>query len=353
MTITTNDNSLRRVAILVASLDEDWADRILASLTPQQARVVWQHVEQLSDVDLDEQREVLADFRRSLAQPVNSTSQGVELDASLQERIDHENYSTAAPIAATTQGPLENLSTDDVETLATMLGTESPQTVAVVLSRLNADRAAEVLNRFNVAQQNQILDRLADLDMTDEHAIRVVDAQVAQWLTTQRQRRERMAVGKRMVEELMSRKPVSAEPVIVAGRIPAKRSPIANEYAQVSARPATPPQARRYEPLPVVTPAKPVEPVNPLAHLSASECIARLEALPDQTLLDALSQCEARLALLALVGVSEKLLKRVTRGLSRRENKLFRQQLRDIGPTRLSDILAAQQEVLQIAAQTR
>jgi flagellar motor switch protein FliG len=349
MTHTSIDNSLRKVAILVASLDEASAEQLLAGLPAQQARAVRLQVDELTDVDPDEQRKIVADFRRSMAQPSKSSSPGVELEPSLLERIDHQDY-TMTP-ALQPRGPLEDLSVDDVNTIATMLASESPQTVAVVLSRLDADRAAQVLNKFTAAEQHAILERLADLDTTDEQAVRVVESQVSQWISSQRQRRERMAAGKQMVERLMSRKPAGSEAVVATGRMPRPASPIASEYAQLSTRRSTLPQAVRYEPMPIAAPVPPVVPANPLAHLSAEECVARLESLPDQTLLAALSRCESHVALLSLVGVSEKLLKRVTRGLSRHENKLFRQQLRDIGPTRLSDILAAQQEVLQKATQ--
>jgi flagellar motor switch protein FliG len=349
MTNTSTDNSLRKVAILVASLDETWAERILASLPPQQARAVRLQMDDLTDIDVDEQREIVADFRRSLAQPSESSTMGVELDASLLERIDHQDYTmtTASP----PRGPFECLSTDDVETLAAMLTNESPQTVAVVLSRIESDRAAEVLNKFSASQQSEILDRLADLDATDEQAVRVVEAQVSLWLTSQRQRRERMAAGKQMVERLMTHKPVGSKTAVVVGRMPRSSSAIANEYAQLATRRTPLPQPVRYELMPAVAPVPSPLPINPLAHLTSSECVARLESLPDQALLGALSRCESRVALLSLVGVSEKLLKRVTRGLSRHENKLFRQQLRDIGPTGLSDILTAQQEVLHTASQ--
>jgi flagellar motor switch protein FliG len=340
------NNSLRKVAILVASLDEASAEQILASLPPQQARAVRLRVDELAEIDPDEQREIVADLRRSLAKSSEPVLPGgVELEASLLERIDHQDYTmTAAPQP---RGQLEGLSTDDVDTLATMLESEGPQTIAVVLSRLDAARGAEVLNRFSAAEQHRILERLGDLDTTDEQSVRVVEAQVSQWISSQRQRRERMAAGKQMVERLMSRKLVAPDAIVTAGPIPRPHSLVADECQPLLH--GRLPLPVRYEAMPVVVPVPPAVLTNPFAHLSADECVARLEGLSDRALLAALSRCESRVALLSLVGASEKLLKRVTRGLSRQENKQFRRQLGDIGPTRLSDILAAQQEVLHAA----
>ncbi len=348
---TTQDKRLRKVAILIASLDEAWSERILNSLTPQQARSVRQQVDQLAEIDPDEQREIVAEFRQSLYQQRDLHTAGVELEASLQERIDHDDY---APMVMKQHVSLEAVSTGDAEYLVEMMQGESSQTVAVVLSRLDADRAAELLSHFNPLQQTDILERLSELDSTDEQSIRVVEAQVSQWIASQRRRKERMTAGREMVERIMSRTTVRTglkESTVIAARLSQPTRAVASEYPPLTAKcEALPPQVR-YEP----TPQEPkiAIPPQPFADLTASECLARMEQLPDDTLLAAFTQSEAHVVSLSLVGVSEKLLKRVLRGLTRHEAHQFRQQLRDMGPTRISDILAAQQEVLRTADRLR
>jgi flagellar motor switch protein FliG len=347
---STIDNSLRKVAILVASLDEAWSERILASLPPQQARSVRQQVERLTDVDPDEQREIVAEFRRSLAQPTEEASSGVELDASLLKKIDDGDYRTTPHREMPS---LSSISSTDTDFLVEMLAGESTQTVAVVLARLNADRAAELLGKFSPGTQREILARLEELDTTDEHSIKLVEAQVNQWIANQRERRRRMAAGKEMVDRIVSRTPQGQSSAhddssIIVMKTPRTSSRIANEYLGNSPARENLPRPMRYEP----TPAKPVIQAkpNPFAHLSVSESLKALEKLSTSTLATALSQCESQIVTLALVGASERLLKRVLKGLSRQESEIFRRQLRDIGPTRISDILAAQHEVLLTAS---
>ncbi len=351
MTTPRQDNSLRKVAILVASLDETWSDQVLDSLSPQQARSVRQQVELLTDIDLEEQLEIVAEFRRSLAHPVQEQSARVELEASLRERINHDDYS---PASSATKKPFETLSASDTEYLVEMLTNESAQTIAVVLARLDADRAAEVLGTFSPNQQHEILRRLAELDTTDEHSVQLIEAQVTQWIAKQRERRRRMAAGKEMVDRIVSRTsqgPFANESTAVAGRLPRATSKIASEYRRMSPEVSREPASRqiRYEPLPTVPQNTVLE--NPYARFTAAECLVQLENMPTATLVAALSQTESNVVSLALLGVSEKLLKRVLQGLSRHEAQQFRHQLRDIGPTRISDILAAQQEILHTAAQ--
>lgn len=344
---TTQNNSLRKVAILVASLDEREAERLLASLPPQQARSVRQEVAALTDINPDEQRTIVAEFRRVMAEPVDSNT-GVELDASLQERIEQGNYSkpTAQPLGVSVA-----LAAGETEFLVEMLRKESAQTIAVVISRLDVDRAAEVLNHFSAAEQSDILDRLGALDTTDEQTVHLIEAQVSQWLATQRRRQERMAAGREMVERIMSRttSKASSTSTVISGRLP-RPTNASVEYLRIASGEETkstataPIRYERRQDLPIAPRVH-----NPYAELSAEECQKQLEKLPQDVLLDALAQSDSQVVSLALVGVSERLLKRVLRTLSRDEARQFRQQLRDLGPTRISDILAAQQEILRIA----
>jgi CelD/BcsL family acetyltransferase involved in cellulose biosynthesis len=79
--------------------------------------------------------------------------------------------------------------------------------------------------------------------------------------------------------------------------------------------------------------------------------LGELEKVDDATLMAALTQTDRQIVTLALAGASEELMNRILRRLPRRQAKDFRKRLRDIGPTRLSDMLAAQQQLAQNARQ--
>jgi flagellar motor switch protein FliG len=339
-------DALRKVAILVASLDEVWGERVLRNLPAEVVRQVRDEVEQLAEIDPREQQKIIEEFRRGLEGPRGSASDGVEIEASLLERIDHQSYSHEDPQR---KGPLDFISTADADCLVDMLSGESMQTVALVISRLETNHAAEVLNKFSQEQQAEILNRLEQLDTADEHTVAIIEAQINQAIASQRQRRERMAAGKQMVERLMNHTVSEAATQVIAEKMPTPV--IANKSEIPPAHPScySLPKPMRYEPLPMKRQELP--PRNPFAHLSAAESLEHLEKLPDAVLFGALSRTESQVISLALLGASEKLMKRVLRGLSRREGMRFRQQLRDLGPTRLGDILAAQHQLLHTATQ--
>ncbi len=359
------DNSLRKVAILVASLDEDWGNRVLASLLPSQARQVRQLVSQLGEIDPEEQNTIVTEFRHTLAQPAKPAVKGVELDASLVDRIDRNDYPQFLPER---KPGLLALSEADSDFIVEMLRHEHPQTIALVVSRLESQQGADVLGHFSQELQADIVLRLADLDSIDAQAVEIVEKQVAQWIDQQRQRKQRMAAGMELVEKILGRTPHDQREALVArfqqthpdlaGRLSPRRS-VAEPAKKVSpaalghssqraiySRPAELriPPVHRTEPLPQ-------RPANRFAHLSSAECLTALERLDRTMLQTVLSRCEARQVNLALAGASDKLLNRVLSGVSRREAQLFRRSLREQGPIRLDDILSAQQQLLQTAAE--
>ncbi|QEG33055.1 Flagellar motor switch protein FliG [Bythopirellula goksoeyrii] len=354
MNETIQDNPLRKVAILVASLDSEWSERVLGSLPADQAAIVRQRVELLTDIDPEEERTILAEFRHSLAQSAQPQNEGVELDISLQDRIRKSDY---APSAVPNRRPLETLSEADTSFIVDMLVGEHPQTIALVLSRLETEHAVDVLSEFSPSDQADVMQRLAELDTIDEESVEVVESQVARWIAEERQRKLRMNAGMDLVERIMSKTPSDQRERMVT-EFSKKNSVFALRLSreqvqsptQVTDGKVTLPvdhSEPRFEPT-VVEPLPPTkdEPKNPFANHTTEQCLIELESLDKGRLLRALSQCESHVVCLALVGASEKLMKRVLAGRSRREAKQFRKSLREIGPTRLSDILAAQQEIL-------
>jgi flagellar motor switch protein FliG len=74
-----------------------------------------------------------------------------------------------------------------------------------------------------------------------------------------------------------------------------------------------------------------------------------LNNVSDAMLLEALHKAEPQIAMLALAGAPPHLLDRILSQLPRRQAKRFRRQLHSLQPTRMSDLLAAQQRFTQLA----
>jgi len=394
---------LRKVAILVASLDEPWAGRVLENLPAGTAEAVAQTALELGPLDRAEQHEVVREFRRSMANElvprpaptavattnVSSATGGVELDASLLARLDaQDNDTNQAAVAASPSrlpaSPPDAIRDANPESLANLLAAEHPQTIAIVLSRFEDGRAAHVLARLSTQLQAEVLSRLAELDTADPQTLQVVEAQLAEWITREQQQKRRMAVGVDLVQRILSDSlPAQRETILARithlkpelGRrlrhhcvsetttihepesllatrhtltAPGQAKPTADPattHTTTSAGGNTPPPA---PPSPVhgETPHRALA-TDPWTSAVADNPMEELEHADDPTLLTVLSQADRRIAMLALAGASESLLKRILRGMPRRQAKQFRKQLCAIGPTRLRDMLAAQQQLAQ------
>ena len=369
---------LRKVAILVSSLDKQWAKRILADLPVEAVKEVLAIAEQLGTIDPTEQREIVKEFRRSMAaelvasEPTPSVStpqalstpQGVELDASLLARFESEQQQPAHEAGTYGQTPLaahaplspsrpDAISNANPGLIADMLIKEHPQTIAVALSRFEHQGAADVLALLPTELQAEVLSRIADLDRADPQTLQVVESQLAEWLNQQEQRKQRMADGAEMVQSILRKSP-QGEGQTLLTRISRLKPELAGQLEncfqsenQTIQRKLSLERERRTMTLasspPTIRAPRELPPFEAPPRLANP--MAALERADDQTLLAVFSQTENRTVMLALAGASEALLKRMLRGMPRRDAKQFRKQLRAMGPTRLSDMLSAQQEL--------
>jgi len=351
---------LRKAAILVATLDGPFVKRLLADLPARDAAAVEQIVAQLEDIDPAEYQAVVADFRQGIRPPPHQSSQdqptsgGVELDESLLARFAAEENRELPPATATETSSTAwaTLNDADAATLVEMLSVEQPQTIAVVLSRLETSQAAELVGRFSPALQVEVLTRLADLDPADQQALEVVESQLADWIQRQRQRQQRMAAGRDLVQRILQCTPESQQQVLLmhlGQRAPALAATLSPQAAPQQLPAQTPTDL----PAPLTSSSFSVTVHEPAAAATlpptqpaAEDPLTELEALDDQGLLRALRHTDRSTVMLALAGASESLMKRIVRGLPRRRANQFRQQVRAIGPTRLSDMLSAQRKLL-------
>ncbi len=164
-----NSTMIRKAAVLVAALDTDAADAVLERLTPEQAAQVRRMLFELDQVDAHEEQTVIGEFLdrdASVAITIHDErTSGVELE------LSSSPVTQDAPSA-----PFRFLHEAAVEDLGELLTGERPQTVAVVISHLPADQAAQTLASLPDELQTEVMRRLARLDETDPAILREVEA---------------------------------------------------------------------------------------------------------------------------------------------------------------------------------
>ena len=328
----SQQHNLRRVALLVDSLDDAVGDALLAGLPKADRDAVRLIAAELGPVDPVEREAVLTDFRRSAARRASRPDPGVELQLS-------------SPTGTADEVPV-TLAAEDAAELASYLSEEHPQTVAVMLSMLDPDAAAEVLDRLPEHLQTEAIQRLSDPEVTDSDAVAVVQSQLAEWLARQQQRKARAAAGVQLVQRLLAGAKPCHHHAILA-RLEQTNPRLAQRLSGGKARTPNPePPPRLPKPSAVASPPLPAgrsvavrnsrPPIQPLTELmNADEHLLRA----------ALASCSPDVVLLTLAGGGEEMLARVVKGQPRKVARDLRHKVRSLGPTRLADMLRAQAEV--------
>ena len=164
-----NRDNLRKVALLVASLESETAERLLEQLPPERAEAVRQTLTGLADVDPRERRAVIRDF---LSADGREPSELLSLTAPVNAHVGPGAVRRNARPASVTSAladresagggrPIERASE---RLIAECLADELPQAIAVALAQLPTERASEVVGYLPAPVQTQVLERLVELD---------------------------------------------------------------------------------------------------------------------------------------------------------------------------------------------
>jgi flagellar motor switch protein FliG len=351
-----NASNVRKAAVLLRSLDADTATTLLAQLSRAEAEAVRDAIRSLGPIDPDEQADVAAEFRRVAPMVVDD---GVELQLT----------TTAAEAGSRGVRRFGFLEQAPIDALVPCLAREHAQTIAVVLSYLRPTRAAEVLAALPSRMQAETLERLSALGESDPDSLTVLERELATWLTSQQATQNRR-----------TRRTDTVAAILAAAQQPARHGILDNlkqhngrlaeeiarllpqcpskdntghslspwekaEVREVSGR-----QLLHPNPLPIGEGTA----IQPAAALPAAPSLRfdDLARLGTEELSAVLQQVDANVLVLALAGSSDELVERVTGRMPRKVAKAFRRQLRQMGPTRLRDVEAAQAAVAAAATQS-
>jgi flagellar motor switch protein FliG len=342
---------IRRAAILVASLDEALAESLLRAMPPLEATKVLEELDRIDEIEPEEQQDVLDEFRRA-ARQADAPASAVEFTYSAPIAAPSPTPAPAATVASATADA-------DAVAMAEVLTLEHPQIIAAALARLDADRAAAVFAELPGDLHAEVLDRVSRLAPADEEAVLEVESQLLRKVDEQRAWRERAAAGAELARKLIS-KTAPAQRVVLLERLSVKKPPLSltlppsrhDSSTTAVDRSAWSRQATQLQA--AIRDARVAEYYHDDGtaadvHNVLEDQSAALLALSDETLLAALRSVDNETGQRALAASNEKLIKRITRKLPRRQARSLRRLLRSFGPTRLADLRQAQHELLRVA----
>jgi len=163
----------RKAAIALLSLDEEVAAMVLARMADQDVRKLIEAVEDLDEVGPEMIDRVLTDLERGLTNPMAlARSGGTKYVRKLADRaFGTDRAQKLFGIVPVISEPLQLLRTARVNSLAQLLAEEHPQIAAVVLTQLAPGIAAKVLALMEPEMAADLASRISNLDEIPEHAV--------------------------------------------------------------------------------------------------------------------------------------------------------------------------------------
>jgi flagellar motor switch protein FliG len=309
-------NGAQRAAILLLTLGEQDAAEVLKHLSARDVQAVGTAMATLSNVSRDQVEQVLNRLNEDIGR---QTALGVGTEEYIRKVLVSALGETKAGslidrilLGRSTKG-LESLKWMESRAIAEMIGMEHPQIIALVLAHLEPDQAAEVIGYLPQRVRSDAVMRIANLDGVQPQALNELDEIMErQFSGTSSKLKSASVGGLKAAAAILNAMETSRETELM--------SAIRTHDAGLSTK---------IEELMFV--------FEDLGDIDDRSMQTLLREVPSASLIVALKGAEA--------SVREK----IFANMSKRAADMLRDDLEVKGPVKLSEVDAAQKEVLQIA----
>jgi flagellar motor switch protein FliG len=304
-----------RAAILLLTLGESEAAQVLKHMGAKEVQRIGTAMAKLANVSREEVHGVVTDFTETVE---GQTSVGVGADEFLRKvLIDALGQDKAASvidrinIGRSTKG-LEALKWMDSRQVAELIRLEHPQITAIVLAYLDPDQAAEVLALLPANTRADVVARVATLDGVQPSALTELDDIIEKQFAGKAGGKTSALGGAKAAANIINFLEPSQESALM--------EQIEKSDEALAAR------------------------IQDLVFI-----FDNLISLDDRSMQELLRQVPAEKLLLAMKGSEDGLKDKIFKNMSQRAAEMLRDDLEAKGPVRLSEVEAAQKEILQIA----
>ncbi|SCC91051.1 flagellar motor switching and energizing component [Thiomonas sp. X19] len=307
---------LDRAAVLMLSLGEDQAAEVMKHLAPREVQRLGVAMSKLSRVSTDQAHAVMREFREKLEQ---QTSLGLGADQFLRGALtkalggDRANSLIERILHGGESSGLENLKWLEPRAIAELIKLEHPQVIALVLSYIEPDQAGEVLHFLPERVSGEALLRLANLDGLQPSALRELNDALDELLSGDSQSVQVSAMGgPKVAAEILNRLDTTLSNGIME-HLRSQDEELANKVQE---------QMFVFDDL-----------IN----------------VDDRSMQALLREISSDVLILALKGSNAGLKEKFLGNMSKRAAEMLRDDMEAKGPVRLTEVEAAQKEILQIA----
>ncbi len=304
----------RKAAILLVSLQTDVASQVLANMDREDVERISMEIARLGEVTSEQRLRVLDEFYQT-----NLARRYIEEGGIDYARTLLEKSLPAEEAASILQGleqsiqmtPFHFLQKAEAASLVTFVQDEHPQTIALILAHLQPKQASEILATLPAKKQIEVVKRVARMGQTTPEAIRPVEKGLEAKLSTIVSQDLERAGGVESIAEILNLIDRTTEKSILE-TLEEEDSHLVDQIRRL---------------------------------MFVFEDILLVNDKGIQAVLKEVDQEELALALKA---ASEDVKNKILKNMSERAAQLIKEDMEYMGPTRLSDVEAAQQRIVDV-----
>lgn len=304
----------QKTAILLLAMGEKFTADVFKRLDRSEIAQISKAMVELETIPKEQVEEVLREFHHQLLVNAEMLMGGPEqVKKLLMKNLDSETAKYILDALDLDSGPapfreLENVSP---RILSQILRNEHPQTLALILGHLHPEQAAELLQQLPAGVRPEILMRLARLEAVAEEMLMEVDKVLQSQLIAMGGKEGKKVGGVAAVAEILNAVDRATEEEVL--------SEIEEESSQMA------------------------EDIRNLMFVFED-----IKGLDDRSIRELLKEVSNEDLTKALKGGTEDLQEKFFKNLSERASAMIREDLEIMGPVRLSEVEAAQQNIVKI-----
>jgi flagellar motor switch protein FliG len=312
-------SGLRKAAMLLVVLGEQSSAELLQQLSEEDVQKVSREVARITAISGEQAENILQEFHHletagdyvarggiDYARKLLLRAFNPEVAKRLLDRLTKALGSEAASFDAIQKA--------DPQQLAKFIHNEHPQTIALVLSHLNSTQAAALLNSLPPGLRSDVAQRMASLDQISPEVILKIAGVIGQKLKTLGEFSRESYGGVRAVAEMLNRLDSASSREILT-HIDQCDSNLAETIRHLMFV---------FEDLLLIDP------------MGIKEVLAKVDR---------------KVLTVALKGTSEQLRTQILASMSQRGADMLREDMEAMGPVKIKDVEAAQQQIIAVVRQ--
>ncbi|WP_166827628.1 flagellar motor switch protein FliG [Thalassoroseus pseudoceratinae] len=305
-------SEVRKAAVLLLSLDKQLAASVLGQVRKDLVEKLMLEIARLNDVPEEEQDRVIEEFSTSAKVRSHIERGGIDFaDQLLRESLGEDGAdaildNVRQSLSSVPFGFLQKVGADN---LITFIQEEHPQTIALIMSHLPPGLAAEVLSGLPSSKQLEVIRRVASMEQTNPEVVEDVERTLRKRMQSSFSQQLEKAGGVPMVAQILN----------VTDRMTNKAilETLEDDDSEL------------------------VDEIKRLMFVFDD-----LLKLDDKAIQVLLKEVDSKQWSFALKGASQEIRDRVLGNLSQRAAELLKEEMEYLGPVKVSDVEANQQEIV-------